>query len=80
MRVDGVASEVGGAVASGGEAELFGGALAGLPAPEVHGELSRHSDDGFLAGGSGGACAIGQDGEAFVDGWVAGLEADEPPG
>lgn len=62
------------------EAELGGAALAGLPAPEIHGELPGDGDDGFLAGCSGGPGAGGEHGEAFLDGWVLRLEADEAPG
>ena len=62
------------------EAELRGGAAAGLPAPEIHGELPGDGDDGFLPCHSGGPCAFGQDGEALFDRPVAGLEADEAPG
>ena len=38
---------------SGLEAEFLRGALVGLPAPEIDGELPGHGDDGFLAGDAG---------------------------
>ena len=42
------------------KAELLRRALAGVKAPEVDGQMSCHSDDGFLALGSGGTRAFGQ--------------------
>ena len=65
---------------SGLEAEVRGGAASGLPAPEIHGELAGDGDNGFLARGSGGPCAFGQDEEALFDRSVVGLEADQSPG
>ena len=62
------------------QAEFLGGALAGLPAPEIDGELSGDSDDGFLSRRAGGPRAGREEGEAFVDGWILRLEADHPPG
>ena len=64
----------------GGEAELFRAALAGLPAPEIDGELPGDGDDGFLARSSGGPRALAQEVDAFGDGRVTGLEADHAPG
>src|SRR5262245_28548586 len=62
------------------EAEFFRGALAGVEAPEVDGELAGDRDDGFLACGAGGLCAFGEDEESFADGRIGGLEADQSPG
>ena len=36
------------------KAEFFGGGLAGVPPPEIDGELAGDGDDGFLSGSAGG--------------------------
>ena len=60
-------------------AELFWGDAAGLPAPEVHGQLTGEGDDGLLAFAGVGA-ALQQDVFPFLDGAALGLEADHAPG
>ena len=50
-------------------AELFGGALAGVVAPEIGGELSSDGDDRFLAGGAGGLSPFGEEEEPL---WMGG--------
>ena len=59
---------------AGLQAELRGAALAGLPAPQIDGELPRHCDEGFLARQAGGARAFGQHCEALFHRRIVRLE------
>jgi hypothetical protein len=60
-------------------AQLFGGDPAGLPAPEVHGQLPGQGDDGLFAF-AGVDAGAEQDVFPFLDGAALGLEADHAPG
>jgi hypothetical protein len=60
-------------------AQLFGSDPAGLPAPQVHGQLACQGDDGLFAFATMNATGQ-QDVFPFLDGAALGLEADHAPG
>lgn len=71
--------KVGGKVSSHAPAELFWGDAAGLPAPEVHGELTGQGHDGLFAF-AGVRAGTQQDVFPFLDGAALRLEANHAPG
>ena len=60
-------------------AQLFRGDPAGLPAPQVHGQLPGQGDDGLFAFTGMGAVDQ-EDVFPFLDGAALGLETDHAPG
>src|SRR5512132_2447724 len=62
------------------EAELLRAAAAGVDAPEIDREMSRHRHDRLLAHGASGARAFAQEAEPFRARWILRLEAHHAPG
>ena len=62
------------------QAQLLGAAAAGVQPPKIDCQLAGYGHDGFLALCACGFCAPGEDGNAFLDGRVTGLETDQAPG
>ncbi len=65
---------------SADQSQLGYTAAAGVQAPEIHGQMSRHRDDGFFALGTGGPGTFAQHIEALFYRWILWLETDQSPG
>ena len=60
-------------------AQVLGFYSSGAPAPQIHGQLAGHGDDGFLAFGSGGS-GVGQHWPPFLNQFAIPLPDHQSPG